>query len=324
MKNTTLRNALVTLGSFIFVVTIVGAWTAPTGAPPTNNVSAPITVSNVWQKKAGPMGVTALVSDTIIQVGPAPTVNCSAPFAGSIRFNNDLKCIEYCNETSWVCMAVQQPVVMTHPSCLGTWNTPGAHTCQIPLGKSSVSITVAGGGGAAGGLGTYFGQCGYGTNPNTKGGSGGYLSTTTVPVTPGQQFTIHVGGGGIGTSDYYASAGSGGGSSAFGSSYVAGGGGSGGGGVSACGYAPSAGGGGGGGITDGVPASPAVLGYGKGGAIQSGTIGGAGGQTYGGKGGNQWQNGSSGTATGNATPGGGAAGGVNPGSSGSNGYVIVQ
>ncbi len=60
MKNTALRNALVTLVSFIFVVTVVGAWTAPGGAPPTNNVSAPITVNATDQEKFGGLWLASL------------------------------------------------------------------------------------------------------------------------------------------------------------------------------------------------------------------------------------------------------------------------
>ena len=115
MKNTTLRNALVTLGSFILVVTVVGAWTAPTGAPPTNNVSAPINVSNVWQKKSGPMGVTALVSDSLVQVGGASAVTCNASFAGSIRWTGTA--FEGCNGSAWVAFG-------------GSWAVPPPPTNQ--------------------------------------------------------------------------------------------------------------------------------------------------------------------------------------------------
>lgn len=94
MKNTALRNALVTLGSFIFVVTVVSAWTAPTGTPPTNNVSAPITISVSDQEKFGGLTLASMHSLGAIQIGNSISA-CSALLSGAIRWTGTA--MEYCN-----------------------------------------------------------------------------------------------------------------------------------------------------------------------------------------------------------------------------------
>lgn len=56
------------LGSLVSVA-VVSAWTAPTGAPPTANVSAPINVGNVNQVKSSNLAVNGLAvfGDTLLQ-----------------------------------------------------------------------------------------------------------------------------------------------------------------------------------------------------------------------------------------------------------------
>ncbi len=113
MKNTALRNALVTLGSFIFVVTVVGAWTAPGGVPPDNNVSAPITIG-ADQIKSGALQVAALKSLGGIQTGNT-TASCNATLAGSIRWTGTA--FEGCNGSAWVAFG-------------GSWAVPPPPTNQ--------------------------------------------------------------------------------------------------------------------------------------------------------------------------------------------------
>lgn len=69
MNNPLFRNALVTLASFIFVITIVSAWTAPTQTAPNGNVSAPITVGASNQIKAGGLGVASLTTTGGASIG---------------------------------------------------------------------------------------------------------------------------------------------------------------------------------------------------------------------------------------------------------------
>ncbi len=57
MKSGYLRSTIITLGSFLFVITAVGAWSGPPGNPPNPNVAAPINVSATSQYKQGPLGI---------------------------------------------------------------------------------------------------------------------------------------------------------------------------------------------------------------------------------------------------------------------------
>ncbi len=60
MKNL-LRNALVTLASFVFVINVVHAWTGPKATPPGDNADAPVNIGAVNQIKAGGLGVASLL-----------------------------------------------------------------------------------------------------------------------------------------------------------------------------------------------------------------------------------------------------------------------
>lgn len=105
MNNLILRNALVTFASFIFVITVVSAWTAPTQTAPNGNVSAPVTISASDQEKLGGLTVASLLSTGGIrafgrvQVG-STTVACTAAVAGSLRWTGTA--MEHCNGTTWV------------------------------------------------------------------------------------------------------------------------------------------------------------------------------------------------------------------------------
>jgi hypothetical protein len=114
MNNPILRNALVTTASFIFVITIVSAWNAPSigTVPPDNNVSAPVTISASDQEKFGGLTVASLLSTGGIrafgrvQVG-STTVACSATVAGSLRWTGSA--FEGCNGTEWTAFGGSTP-----------------------------------------------------------------------------------------------------------------------------------------------------------------------------------------------------------------------
>lgn len=94
----TLRSTLITLTSFIFVITAVNAWTGPSVSAPDGNVSAPLTISSVSQSKAGGLDVGWLSAVGAVKVGYTTTA-CSAGIAGSLRWNTGV--MEYCNGTVW-------------------------------------------------------------------------------------------------------------------------------------------------------------------------------------------------------------------------------
>ena len=76
-----------------------------------------------------------------------------------------------------------------------TYATPGAYSLTVPAGVTSITATIVGGGGGAGGNwsdGDLFWPGG--------GGSGGRISSQTVAVTQGQTLAIQVGTGGLGGS----------------------------------------------------------------------------------------------------------------------------
>jgi hypothetical protein len=98
MKHTILQNTLVTLGSFIFVITVLNAWTGPSTTPPDPNVSAPLNVSSTGQQKTGGLIVGSLISGGSVQIGNTTTV-CAPTIAGAIRWNTGV--MEYCNGTVW-------------------------------------------------------------------------------------------------------------------------------------------------------------------------------------------------------------------------------
>lgn len=98
MNNPTLRSTLITLTSFILVVTAVHAWTGPSVSAPDGNVSAPLTISATSQSKTGGLDVGWLSAVGAVKVGYTATA-CSAELAGSLRWNTGV--MEYCNGTVW-------------------------------------------------------------------------------------------------------------------------------------------------------------------------------------------------------------------------------
>lgn len=75
--------------------------------------------------------------------------------------------------------------------CMGTtfYDVPGSYTWTVPGAASIVTIECWGGGGAGGGSGTAT----YGGG----GGGGGAYATRTVTLTPGNTYSVIVGGGGV-------------------------------------------------------------------------------------------------------------------------------
>lgn len=98
MKNT-FRNALVTIGSFIFAISIVSAWTGPTGNPPVPNAEAPVNVSLNAQSKLGGLGVGSLISRGAVQIGNTNAV-CNVLLQGSVRWTG--AAMEYCDGVVWM------------------------------------------------------------------------------------------------------------------------------------------------------------------------------------------------------------------------------
>ncbi len=96
--NPTLRNALVTVTSFLFVITALHAWTGPTVSAPGGNVATPLTISATSQSKAGGLDVGWLSAVGAVKVGYTATA-CTADLAGALRWN--IGVMEYCNGTVW-------------------------------------------------------------------------------------------------------------------------------------------------------------------------------------------------------------------------------
>jgi hypothetical protein len=132
-------------------------------------------------------------------------------------------------------------------------------TWTAPIGVTSITLTVAGGGGGQGGNYLDTSRTTY----NGAAGTGGQVVTGTVAVTPGQTYTVTVGsGGGFGANNFYTAAG---GSS--GAGYASG----------SAGTASGNGSGGGGGGSTAFLSGATVLASATGGAGGAGSVGGSGG-----------------------------------------------
>lgn len=79
-----------------------------------------------------------------------------------------------------------------HPTGSHTYSTAGTYQWTCPPGVYSIKVECFGGGGGGGG-GSNFASTGGG-----GGGGGAYASILTVPVTPGNTYTVVVGAGGAG------------------------------------------------------------------------------------------------------------------------------
>lgn len=74
------------------------------------------------------------------------------------------------------------------PSTSQAWTTPGTYSWTVPTGIASATFTVKGGGGGGGMTDNIYDQ---------QPGANGNLVTRTIAVTPGEQVTIYVAGGGL-------------------------------------------------------------------------------------------------------------------------------
>ena len=73
------------------------------------------------------------------------------------------------------------------------YDTAGIYTYTVPSGVTSINVTVIGGGGAGG----------NGEVMQGFGGGSGYVTNSTIAVSPGQTFMVIVGAGGSGTMPIY-------------------------------------------------------------------------------------------------------------------------
>jgi hypothetical protein len=80
---------------------------------------------------------------------------------------------------------------LMHAQGVIEYNTPGTFTFEVPMGVTSITVEATGAGG--GGSRSTSASQGRG-----GGGGGAYARTENITVTPGQSFTVVVGGGGSG------------------------------------------------------------------------------------------------------------------------------
>ena len=79
-----------------------------------------------------------------------------------------------------------------------TYTAPNTYQWTAPGGVTSVTVTVIGGGGGGSGGAWSEGNCAGDAGLGGAGGAGGYTVNQVVPVTPGQAYSVTVGGGGAG------------------------------------------------------------------------------------------------------------------------------
>lgn len=118
MKLSLVRSAIVTLGSFIFVITALHAWQGPSTSPTNDNVDAPITVGSTAQTRLGGLGlgtpivasellrvagdavVTGVLSSGKVQLVDVETEGASCPSAGLVA-RDSVGAILSCQDGSW-------------------------------------------------------------------------------------------------------------------------------------------------------------------------------------------------------------------------------
>ena len=164
-------------------VTYVYAWTGPTLTAPNGNVSAPINVGATSQAKAGGLGVTNFLADSVT-VGS--TVNSSS--ITSPQFCIGSSCI-----TAWGGPSSSSGVILSairYYTSTQTWTKPAN------LSYIVVEVWGGGGNGGVGGNGGDSVASGGG-----GGGSGGYAIKTLNTAALASSYTATVGGAG-GTSNF--------------------------------------------------------------------------------------------------------------------------
>lgn len=78
------------------------------------------------------------------------------------------------------------------------FNTAGTHYFAVPAGVSTLNVVVVGGGGGGAGASYVFVPPSSQRKYNGGGGQGGFVSTDTFSVLPGQLYQINIGSGGVG------------------------------------------------------------------------------------------------------------------------------
>jgi hypothetical protein len=173
IMNKILRSSLITLASFIFVITALHAWTGPQVPPPDDNATAPITASATNQEKTGGLWLGSLavtgkaISSSTVDSDPG----------------NTLVTKDYLDAR----LAALSPAAPSVPT-VTTWDSPGTYTYVVPAGVTSITVTGTGAGG---------GGFNKGSNPEgawfySGSGAGGVIDQT-VSVTPGELLTVIVG-----------------------------------------------------------------------------------------------------------------------------------
>ena len=139
------RYTLTIVGSLAIVITVVSAWTAPAQTPPNDNVAAPLNIGIVDQVKNAGLGLAGnLIVGGVVKVG-TQNITCNVTRGGMLRWNTVLKCVEFCDETSWKC--TNQAAVQ--PSCSLPWSgsvvsgssVTAYNQPSVPYGSSCVSET---------------------------------------------------------------------------------------------------------------------------------------------------------------------------------------
>jgi|SRR3989344_682761 len=197
------------------------AWAPPTAAPTGGNAEAPVNVGGAGQVKSGALTVGQLLTaygtlrvgsytteappvDGMIVKGnvgigvtnPATKLDvngaikvgdfatCGATEAGAIRYNSGT--FQGCNGTTWIALSGG----VSYTPGFQTWTTVGPiPPFTVPVGVTSLKVTMAGGGGGGEGGNNNGGGSG-------GGGGGGYSEYIIAGLTPGQVINGYVGAGG--------------------------------------------------------------------------------------------------------------------------------
>ncbi|MCF7815915.1 MAG: hypothetical protein K9M10_02900 [Candidatus Pacebacteria bacterium] len=163
MNKELLRYALVTIASFIFVITVVQAWTVPTGGPPDPNVAAPINVGSDSQIKAGDLAILGNVtfgkikSCSKLSTDLSGVVSCSNSYSwvSSSWGACSLSCGSGTQNRTVSCQR-DDGLVVDDSSCLGA-KPALSQSCNTQSCCNSISPTIIFSNRTANGYGTGFG-----------------------------------------------------------------------------------------------------------------------------------------------------------------------
>jgi hypothetical protein len=150
------------------------AWTNVTGRP-----SIPAENTNYVGTTGSFTGAAKIMAGTTAQ---RPSVN-STTGLGYLRYNTELTDLEFWNGIAW------GPIPGAKLEGQQEFTSAGSFTFTVPGGVTEVSaVAVGGGGGSSGCPGTSQGS--------GVGGGGGALAWASFAVTPGENLSVVVGGGG--------------------------------------------------------------------------------------------------------------------------------